>query len=67
MAKTTERLPYRAPQVTRVVLKREQAILSQCTLAWTTMQASALVTCRTRNGCRGGSGTKNGDFAGALS
>lgn len=26
----TERLPYHSPQITRVVLRQEQAILSQC-------------------------------------
>jgi hypothetical protein len=30
MDEQKERLPYRAPQITRVVLRQEQAILSQC-------------------------------------
>ncbi len=30
MDRTTDRQPYRPPQITRVVLRMEQAILSQC-------------------------------------
>ena len=30
MDRTRDRQPYNAPQITRVVLRKEQAILSQC-------------------------------------
>ena len=30
MDKTRDRQPYHSPQITRVVLRQEQAILSQC-------------------------------------
>jgi hypothetical protein len=33
MTEKKERLPYQPPQITRVVLRQEQAILSQCSTA----------------------------------
>ncbi len=35
MDRTTDRQPYRPPQITRVVLRMEQAILSQCSTSAT--------------------------------
>ena len=35
MDKTRDRQPYYAPQITRVVLRQEQAILSQCSTSAT--------------------------------
>lgn len=52
------KLPYQPPQITRVVLKKEQAILSQC--SFTRANASASGTRCINAGCRRAtSGTKD--------
>ncbi len=38
MDRTRDRQPYNAPQITRVVLRMEQAILSQCSTSATQLR-----------------------------
>lgn len=58
---------YIAPKIMRVVLRKEQAILSQCTTAWTSNTAGSTKWCRTRNGCRRASGSAGADSTGSPS
>ena len=51
-----EKKPYSAPQLVRVELNHEQAILSVCSTVATTMQAGTTNRCR-RFGCKKAGGT----------
>ncbi|MFA5976314.1 MAG: hypothetical protein WC859_09165 [Elusimicrobiota bacterium] len=52
MTTVTEKKPYQSPQITQVVLRREQAILSTCTRSGTSLSVRGTKGCRTSNGCR---------------
>jgi len=45
MAKLTKRQSYHTPQITRVLLRREQAVLSPCTTLTTSARDSATGSC----------------------
>ncbi len=45
MAKLTERQPYHTPQITRVLLRREQAVLSPCTTLTSNARDAATASC----------------------
>ena len=45
MTIATKRQPYHTPQITRVLLRREQAVLSPCTTLTTKTRDSATVSC----------------------
>ena len=47
-----ERKPYSAPQLVRVELNHEQAILSVCTVTAMTVQAGGGMNCRTQTNCK---------------
>ena len=44
--------PYSAPQLVRVELNHEQAILSVCTVTAMTVQIGGGMNCRPQNGCK---------------
>jgi hypothetical protein len=63
MNDTTNKKPYTAPQVFRVELNHEQAVLSQCsTTARTAMVGGAGVACRS-GACKQGGGGAGADNA----
>jgi len=50
---TPERKPYRPPQITRVVLRKEQAILTACYTGTTSASGRTGTTCKsTATVCR---------------
>ena len=50
---------YRAPQLVRVELKHEQAILSVCAVTAMTVQAGGGMNCRPQNNCKRANNTGN--------
>lgn len=70
MAKLTERQPYHTPQITRVLLRREQAVLSPCTTLTTNLRDAATGSCVHRGRgvgqdvCKGWSATDPGADSG---
>jgi len=52
----TTRKPYRPPQVVRVELNPDQAILSVCSVTAMTMKQGGGTSCRTPNNCKRGNG-----------
>jgi hypothetical protein len=56
-----ERKPYSAPQLVRVELNHEQAILSVCTVTAMTVMAGSGMNCRLQNLCK--KATTAGDSA----
>lgn len=63
MDKPTDRWPYHPPQITRVVLNRQQAILSQCSLQSEVAEFLLTVSCVVGD-CKGTNLPGNRDSAG---
>lgn len=57
MEPKTERKPYRPPQIATVLLRREQAVLSQCRTGVTAVMQNSNVGCGTT--CKRSNGTGN--------
>jgi hypothetical protein len=57
----TNKKAYRAPQLVRVALNQQQAILSVCTVTAMTVQAGGGMNCRTQTNCK--RATNTGDSA----
>jgi hypothetical protein len=67
MSEKKTKLPYQPPQITKVVLRPDQAILSQCSTLATTMRdqgrPSAMTCARGGDNCRAWDSTgSNADF-----
>ena len=70
MTNATKRQPYHTPQITRVLLRREQAVLSPCTTLTSNLRDAATGSCVHRGRgvgndvCKGWSNTDPGADSG---